>query len=256
MGIALIQYFSLNTDEAGPYIFCSNNSDLQALRISQEKQFRKFVWFGVDGMSYKFTGPIKAVLGNYSKFFMTQNDQLRYSFELLKTWFTGRDPDKPNIRLMKGDSIFESMIRGWGRRTVSFHGENWLFKSVFSNEYRERVFNQTDDVGETQILNDNIPFPWFFKNGQKKKAFSEELETLAKDGLSLFSYSAGTDILQHRDFRRDYPNFTASRKMVDYLAEGITIVRDFIDRHPDYLFVMSADHGHDDVGLMCCFLFY
>jgi hypothetical protein len=251
MGMIGLHFFALNTKEAGQYIFCSEGKDKPDLEISKEVQFTQFIWLGIDAVSWNFIGDLRDLLHDHGKIYMTQTKQVRYTFELIKTWFTGRDNDKPNIFKMTGDSIFESINRGWKSKKIVLEGELWTFYPVFKPEYLKNVFNETVDYGEVQIMSNLIPHPYYFLTKENQAKFVSHLEDFNRKGLSLFSYSVNSDYVMHVDQRRnpDPKDREMSKTLAKNLAKNAAIIKKFVDEHPNVLFIINTDHGYDDWGI-------
>lgn len=43
--------------------------------------------------------------------------------------------------------------------------------------------------------------------------------------------------------------FILAPNLVKHLAEDIIPIKEWIEDHPEYLFIIFADHGHDEIGL-------
>lgn len=249
-----MQFFELNTKEAGEFIFRSNSENYDTFTFPNNQQFNKFIWFALDGVSAEFIDPLRDLFKDHLKFFLSHNNQVRYTFEVMKTWFTGRDNDKPNYKLIRGETIFETMNRGWKSKSIDFCGELFTFATVFPHGYEKKNFRKVTDYGENRIDRDLISFSFYFRP-EGKINFENYLKEVAENNISFFTYDDSTDKIQHHDYYYSYPQFKRCREVQVKFASNMKIIKDFINEHPDYLLILSTDHGRDEIGFYLFILY-
>lgn len=69
-------------------------------------------------------------------------DKVRYTSEILKSWYSGRDNDKLNILPVPGDTLFHSFNRTYGRKIHIYGGHNDL-NLVLPRPYDDLVCTYT-----------------------------------------------------------------------------------------------------------------
>lgn len=193
----LLQYFSYNTGDAAANTEESCMTDkLPYCNVSDDIQFQKFIHLGVDGVSWEFIDLLRQNLANHSHEFIAYTDQIRYTSELLKTWFSGRDNDKMNVRHIDGESFFSVHRRKYGR-TIHLYGSLGDFNNVLAYPFQDKFWKVTDHVDE-QPLEKHRPYS-FWLAPENQSVFIDQLNTWNENGISLVSFTADTDHVQHSE---------------------------------------------------------
>lgn len=236
------------TIQAKDNTFISSGLYSEDFSVSEEFQFDGFIWMVADGVSWEFTEDLRNNFKNHSKIFKQQNNMCFYSSEIAKTYMTGRLNEKFSAFKAKGDNLIRTLLRKGKRKSLVVEGcAAAFFQAVPTKELEEFTAKQLT-FSEAYYKN-AICYPFYFKDNDTLKKYLDRLEEYYNNNYSVFSWSETSDEVQHKETSRK-STFPESRRMAKKYAEDILVMKEWIDKHPNYLLVLSADHGHAEACLL------
>lgn len=161
--------------------------------ISDDIQFTKFIHLGVDGVSWLFIDDLRNLLHEHSHEYITYTTFIKYTSELLKTWFTGQDNVKLSLFKVKGDTIFSNYNRKYGKK-IHLYGNLANFRIVLPT-LNGMFWDYTNKL-DVQPFDKHRAFSYWFANENHEK-FLKLLNTWNKNNVSLVSFASDTDHIQH-----------------------------------------------------------
>lgn len=225
-------------------------------------QYKKVIWFITDGWAYYRAKSALDYYSNNSIVFTHAAIGDRWSHAIYTSWWTGIAPMNMLGFPIKGDQLWESLARAEGRRckldwtsinspkhednkdgavdySIRYTGPVWAPIAVgggrnrFEKVYSFDEFNQVDEVYE----NDPHVYPTL-----EIPTLETTLEEVAEKGMSFIAHSGLYDKSCHMI---DKDHSKRKNKEAEYLTEYFLdpTLKEFIDSHPDYLLIMSSDHG-------------
>lgn len=190
----LLDYFKLNTLTALPNESESCMTDrLPFCNLSDDHQFEKFIHLGMDGISWLFIDDLRQLFHEHSHEYITYTDEIRYTSELLKTWFSGRDNNKMNVKKLAGDHLFSNYKRKYGKK-IHLYGSLSAFNNVLDSF--DGLFWKTTNVLDIQPTNAHRAFS-FWLAAPNRTVFLNQLNEWNENNVSLVSFAADTDHVQH-----------------------------------------------------------
>ena len=192
--LLIIRYTQFNTNTAPSNLKDGCLTDSQPYcALSYDHQFTKFLLFGVDGVSWLFINRLRDLLHEHSHEYITYTTNIRYTSELLKTWYSGRDNDKMNARRLSGDTLLSNYVRKYGKK-IHIYGSYADFKNVLA-DFSNIAYNITD-ISDEQPEDTHHAFGYFFlpENAQNLQT---HLDYWSSNNLSLVAYTESTDHIQH-----------------------------------------------------------
>lgn len=190
----LLNYFKVNTRTAFPIDSesCMTNQ-LPFCNLSDDHQFEKFIHLGVDGVSWLFIDDMRNLLHEHSHEYITYTDEIRYTSEILKTWFSGRDNNKLNIKRLSGDHLFSSFKRKYGAK-IHLYGSLSDFNNVLDSF--DGLFWKTTNKVDIQPWKTHRAFSFWIAE-PNRSVFLKQLNEWNDNNISLVSFTADTDHVQH-----------------------------------------------------------
>mmetsp|Transcript_10987 Transcript_10987/g.15130 ORF Transcript_10987/g.15130 Transcript_10987/m.15130 type:complete len:885 (+) Transcript_10987:54-2708(+) len=225
-------------------------------------QYKKVVWFITDGWAYYRAKSALDTYSNNSIVYTHSPIGDRWSHAIYTSWWTGIAPMNMLGFPVKGDQLWESLARAEGRRceltydninyperesnsegtldySIEYEGPVWApiavggGKSRMKKAYSFDTFNEVDEVYET----DPHVYPTLEISQLKTR-----LEEIASKNMSFIAHSGLYDKSCHM---MDKDNSARKNREAEYLTDYFSdfTLKDFIDSHPDYLLILSSDHG-------------
>ena len=91
-----------------------------------------------------------------------------------------------------------------------------------------------------------LQYPFFFDNKTALIRFEKEyFPNLKKYNQSLIAHSGVFDHINHGVFRSGKGDDHRLKENAFYLAQDLARVKNLIDNNPEYLLILSSDHGVD-----------
>lgn len=187
---------------------------------------------------------------------------MTYTFEIFKTFLSGRDNDKLNYKLLEGDNIFYAINRAWNddnnKKKVILGGEAWFFDDLISKEDLNDMFLYINSTREEPKRLDTMNYYYYFNDSRAKERFISYLTKLSRNKESFFGYSSISDFSQHLNWGRKN-NFSESKFVAEKLTENMFLLKSWIDfstENSKYLLIIADDHGHDEFSLFVYLFVY
>jgi len=225
-------------------------------------QYKKVVWFITDGWAYYRAKSALDYYSNNSIVFTHAAIGDRWSHAIYTSWWTGIAPMNMLGFPINGDQLWESLARAEGRRceldwnsltspkresnkpgsvdySIEYSGPVWApiavggGKARFKEVYSFDTFNMVDEIYEK----DPHVYPTL-----EIPQLQQTLESVAEKGMSFIAHSGLYDKSCHMiDKDHSKRKNEEAQYLTDYFLDPT--IKDFIDSHPDYLLILSSDHG-------------
>ncbi|KAL9652332.1 hypothetical protein ABK040_011989 [Willaertia magna] len=210
-------------------------------------QFSKVIWFFTDGLPVKYS---KKTFDHYREHMVLYPIDVpgpKYSHAIYTSYMTGQLPTNYQGKAIEGDSLVKSIQRSPDMGPLTYVGPEWSFLAIHGSKNYDTLFKRIHIREEPLDQPHDQAYRFFYKDDEAKKYYNDLLDTLKKEGGSLFAHSAIFDHINHGIFRSDPTNTNYLNYLSDRIAADLNTLKDWIDENPDYLLILSSDHGCDDV---------
>jgi hypothetical protein len=216
--------------------------------IPEKYQFKKFLWFLTDGLPVKYS---KKTLDHYASNSILYTIDIpgpKYSHAIYTSYLTGQLPTNYQGKPITGDSLLKSMQRSSSIGPLTYIGPEWSFLAISGKQNYNHLFKRIIDKPEPLDQPHDRAYRFFFQDTQSREWFWKTLDYIAAEEGSLFTHSAIFDHINHGIFRNNPTNTKYLDFLSNRIADDINALKGWIDKHPDYLLILSSDHGCDDVS--------
>ncbi len=219
-------------------------------------QYSKFMWIFVDSLAHDMATDLLHIFPDHFNFhrlqckfdcfspFRIMNHGFKFSTAIYTTYFTGKVPTN-----YAGHEIFsDNLFYQFSRARIHII-ERWLFTApdmrmrfvgshfpaiALLGSASEHYFEHIEEIShESRIL-----------EFLRRSDIDEYLNTASKSSTSIIFNTVLLDEGIHRTGKKDPRNQALVTDMLDVVKN----MKEFIDAHPDYLFIMSSDHGGSPTG--------
>eukprot|EP00735_Rhodelphis_limneticus_P007452 TRINITY_DN1_c0_g1::TRINITY_DN1_c0_g1_i1::g.14809::m.14809 TRINITY_DN1_c0_g1::TRINITY_DN1_c0_g1_i1::g.14809 ORF type:complete len:967 (+),score=122.21 TRINITY_DN1_c0_g1_i1:298-3198(+) len=216
-------------------------------------RFSKVIWFVTDGFPVKCSTEILEHYKDHSYRFDVEIPGIKFSHAIYTSWLTGELPINFAGKPIQGDNLYASMRRGKSNVRLEYEGPEWSFLAVAGeSNYREYF---ADHKLHVEPLSHDLlrAYPFLFeeKENGEQPFYADTLPRLEQMGHSLIAHSGVFDHIQHgvagsKEFEAAAVDRDTMEKVRSRLNQDLLAMKDWIDAHPDYLLIVSSDHGVDD----------
>ncbi|KAJ5071026.1 hypothetical protein M0811_02008 [Anaeramoeba ignava] len=254
---------------------CACNSSHFACSKSLSHQFDKFIWFIIDSYPYKRFERILPTYEDHSIIFTVSVSGMKWSHAIFSCWWTGMPPTNYFATTINGDNLFQAInraskscsnqnqnqIQNQNRNQLEnknqiqnqnqlenknqnqnqnpnfklkFVGTEWPLLTVLGG--KEKINHLFDEI---EIIKDQDCYPHNYPEIQDPIILNQKLKDVRSKNQSLIMYSSIFDHETHTG-NRDRLNFLDNSAVE--LFKKDTLVN-FIKENPDYLLILSSDHG-------------
>eukprot|EP01028_Stygiella_incarcerata_P003594 TRINITY_DN1740_c0_g1_i1.p1 TRINITY_DN1740_c0_g1~~TRINITY_DN1740_c0_g1_i1.p1 ORF type:complete len:845 (-),score=185.66 TRINITY_DN1740_c0_g1_i1:174-2708(-) len=239
--------------------FCHCNPEHVDCQVNPDLQFNRFIWAVTDGVPRKFMDKTFDMYANNSVKYTVHVPGYKWSHAIYTAWMTGMPATNYFGESVKGDHIIRSIVRGnehgtmkngyctpqekkVGQFRLRYVGPAWAWVYLTGGPaFAEQTYY--DETTYADGLESNYReatiYPTLFPPGNLESV----LDDVVNKGQSLIIHTGVFDKKNH--FAR--PLLMDERDRVEELH---TRFKKFADEHPDYLLVLSADHGIDNDGIL------
>lgn len=222
--------------------------DASICDLPPKYQFKKFIWFLTDGLPIKYSQKTLKHYGSNSILYTIDLPGPKYSHAIYTSYLTGQLPTNYQGHAIKGDSLIKSLQRSPEIGPLTYIGPEWSFLAISGKQTYQNLFKRIIDKPEPLDQPHDRAYRFFFENDSTKSWFWKTLNYIAAEGGSLFTHSAIFDHINHGVFRNTPTNTKYLDGLANRIADDLNTVKAWIDQNPDYLLILSSDHGVDDVS--------
>lgn len=221
---------------------CRNNN-YSFCNISDDIQFNKFILLALDGVSFHYIQPILDYFGKNVQLYTTINNNIRYTQSIFRTWLTGRDSVSLQPFPIEEDNVMLSINRTYGISQYLIANSN--FFELGTVKPYDSLFAGIDNFYNTLEADVLRPYYKWFKDS---KRLNNTFDIIEKNNYSILSYEEGTDYVQHWE---GYLYLCTDHSLAEMIPlsfiKDVQPIKEFIDKHNDYVLIISSDHGHDEI---------
>ncbi|KAL0246057.1 hypothetical protein GEMRC1_007273 [Eukaryota sp. GEM-RC1] len=223
-------------------------------------RFPKFLWFVVDGWSRNHANQSFSDFAVPGASFLLNVPSLKYSHVIYTSLLTGTPMANYAGLPLTADNFIYSYVRANGK--VKYLGPEWSLLAIHGQENYDRLFSTIELVSESHSIHFEHNFPTMFlpehitdpSVDDYERLPPEEgsdldhsitnnahnlLDQLKQRNESLFAHSGVFDHVAHsRDF--DF-----AERMSGTIARDMRRVADWVRKNPEYILIISSDHGID-----------
>eukprot|EP01114_Cavostelium_apophysatum_P023275 TRINITY_DN8717_c0_g1_i2.p1 TRINITY_DN8717_c0_g1~~TRINITY_DN8717_c0_g1_i2.p1 ORF type:complete len:845 (+),score=159.23 TRINITY_DN8717_c0_g1_i2:156-2690(+) len=221
--------------------------------IDEDYQFHSVIWFITDGWPWYKANETIAQFSDHYVPFTTAVYGTRWSHTVYTTWFTGLPSTNLLATPIKGDQLFEATERAGGSRcslkdesvgtfdrnvskfSWKYMGPEWAPAALLGGKEKLTKVGFSEVTFWEEVYNDRV-----YDKLKSEKVFNKTLYDSAKTGQSIVIHSGIFDKVGHR-LKRDPRMEKESLNLKSFF--GGPVLKQFMDSHPNYLLIMSADHG-------------
>ncbi|EFC48510.1 FBOX domain-containing protein [Naegleria gruberi] len=243
---ALISTKSLNVFTSSE--FSNLKKEHHLCDYPSELQFTKVIWLFTDGLPVKYSKKTFDHFKDHMVLYTIDVPGPKYSHAIYTSYMTGQLPTNYQGNPIEGDSLVKSIQRSPDMGPLTYVGPEWSFLAIHGNKHYDKLFKRIELKEEPLDQPHDQGYRFFFANEDARKFYRETLDTIKGEGGSLFAHSAIFDHINHGVFRHDPTNLDYLTYLSDRIASDINPLKDWIDANPDYLLILSSDHGTDDVS--------
>ncbi|KAL0210690.1 hypothetical protein RCL1_005126 [Eukaryota sp. TZLM3-RCL] len=224
-------------------------------------KFPRFLWFVVDGWSRNYANQTFIELSQPGASFLLNVPSLKYSHVIYSSLLTGTMVSNYAGLPLSSDNFLHSYKRGGGK--VMYLGPEWSFLAIHGTHQYDVIFDTIELFTEAHTIDFTHNFPTIFLpanltnpsvqdyerkppelGSRRDRAITENVEYFLDQvkarGESLVAHSGVFDHVAHS---RDVPKTEATAKTV---SRDMLRMKEWLDRNPEYLLVISSDHGVDE----------
>lgn len=173
----------------------------------------------------------------------------KYSHAIYTSYLTGQLPTNYQGHPIKGDHLVKSMKRSPSIGPLTYIGPKWSFLAISGKEADYKQYFDHIDIQEEPLDQPHDrAYRFFFKDTASRHKFKQTLESIKAEDGSLFTHSAIFDHINHGVYRAEPVNTRFLDTLAKRIADDLNTVKEWIDKNPDYLLILSSDHGCDDVS--------
>jgi hypothetical protein len=222
--------------------------DSDVCKLPEKLQFKKFLWLLTDGLPVKYSQKTLNHYRDHSVLYTIDIPGPKYSHAIYTSYLTGQLPTNYQGSAILGDSLIKSMQRSPAIGPLTYIGPEWSFLAISGkNQYRHlfrRIINKPEPLDQPH----DRAYRFFFMDQPSKDWMYKTLDMLKAEQGSLFTHSAIFDHINHGIFRNNPTNTKYLDFLSNRIADDINVLKTWIDNNPDYLLILSSDHGCDDVS--------
>eukprot|EP01028_Stygiella_incarcerata_P013850 TRINITY_DN852_c0_g1_i2.p1 TRINITY_DN852_c0_g1~~TRINITY_DN852_c0_g1_i2.p1 ORF type:complete len:854 (-),score=186.32 TRINITY_DN852_c0_g1_i2:1242-3803(-) len=228
--------------------FCRCHPEDPSCVIPQELQFDKFIWVVTDGLPANEAPRTIETFGASSPKYVTWIKGPKWSHAVYTMWMSGVSSTNFFGEAIQGDQLYASLARANtkcgnppsknGEFLLRYVGPEWCFLSISGGAQfgMDHFFNEIQLVGETEYKKEHI-YPSLAPPG----ALESVLEDVANKKQSLIIHTGILDKKAHFQ--------TSMWKEECKISDEFNLrFKSFADSHPEYLLILSSDHGISDFG--------
>jgi hypothetical protein len=224
--------------------------NVQLCDAPQNLQFKKFIWFLTDGLPVKYSMKTINHYSDHGILYTIDIPGPKYSHAIYTSYMTGQLPTNYQGKPIEGDSILKAMQRSQDIGPLTYIGPEWSFLAIQGKNNYNQLFKRILMKPEPLDQPHDRGYRFFYKDEPSKQWFKKSLDFIAHEQGSLLTHSAIFDHVNHGVYRNN-PNPAALKRLDDVsgrIANDLNTVKEWIDKNPDYLLILSSDHGCDDVS--------
>ncbi|KAJ4461864.1 putative phospholipase D [Paratrimastix pyriformis] len=265
-------YFQSASTDLPPNVLCNTDDPNHAkplpsyCQLPKRQQWDKFIWLVTDSLPWRWSQPMIDYYGNNSVIYQLDVPGLRYSHVLYRTWWSGRLNDNVRSDPATGDTLAGAIKRTKNIR-LRYVGPEWSFLGIIRGIY-QKTFDKLDFRDEPLDVTLHHIYPFFFENPGAQSDLQRILDEVHQSGQSLITHSAVLDHYLHGEYKQhkhpgwdirspsppprgfDPPSqgkqYPYCEAMAGRYFDDVRVFRDWIQKHPDYLLILSSDHGYDE----------
>eukprot|EP01119_Soliformovum_irregulare_P000182 TRINITY_DN10130_c0_g1_i1.p1 TRINITY_DN10130_c0_g1~~TRINITY_DN10130_c0_g1_i1.p1 ORF type:complete len:864 (+),score=206.95 TRINITY_DN10130_c0_g1_i1:55-2646(+) len=223
--------------------YCDLGSDVH--------RFNKFVVFVTDGWPVKYAEEVLEFYKDHSVTYLVDVPGAKYSHAIYTSHLTGQLPTNYKGDPINGDHLLRSLLRSRSSNyKFQYVGPEWSFLAIFGKSNYDYFFSEVRIEKEALDINYVHPYPWFFENGMS--GWERYANDLKSKGASMFAHSGVFDHRQHGEHRGLGPAGTSwprTDSMARVISSDMKNLKNWIDKNPEYLFILISDHGVDEYGV-------
>jgi len=193
-------------------------------------QYKKFVWIFVDSLAFDQAEDLRAMFPDHRNVHKIMNHGFKFSTAIYTTFFTGKIPTNYAGHEIMSDNLFYQMKRADMR--LKFIGPAFPTLHLLGSG-GEQYFSE-----KLSVVSEGTPFEFLRSNAD------EFLSAIAKEGSSVLFTTNVIDDRIHRTGKHDL----RTKELISDIRITLKKVKQFIDKNPDYLFILNADHGGSPTG--------
>eukprot|EP01133_Synstelium_polycarpum_P020248 gene20248-24277_t len=216
--------------------------DRKVLCSARPTQHSKFIWIFIDSLARDQATELISAYADSSSVYRIMNHGFKFSTAIYTTFFTGKIPTNYAGRPIRSDNIFYQMKRA--NMAIRYIGPDFPTLGLLADSpYHRRYFDEysiTPD--ETNILSILFGSMGLTPSEVTVSSILDELTDEGKKSVMMTSNLLDDKI--HRRGKYDPPTL----RLLGDLNRNIPLLKAWLDRHPDYLFIMNSDHGGSKTG--------
>ncbi|KAG9395984.1 hypothetical protein J8273_2333 [Carpediemonas membranifera] len=230
----------------GENVYCTDGKEHPECEIAENLQFDKFLWLVTDAHPRNFANSTFDLYEQHSARFNTFIPGIKYSHSIYSGWLTGKYPTNyPGVGI-ELDTYLKAIARTEAYKVV-YHGPAWSFGLINGEENWPRIFHRTELIEEVHTTQYVRPYPGILGNDhasqdELRERMNAKLNAWADEGVSVVAHSAIFDHEMHIHPRWHQETVSMGR----LVAADHNMFKAWVDEHPEYLLVISSDHGVDE----------
>ena len=227
---------------------CSSSSRSSAYAqevcsIPDSCTYPKFVWFLIDGYPQVRAGDLFRTYQEHSQVFLVYTPGFQYSHAIYTSYLTGEAATNYKGVPIHADTWLHSVRRAPEKFNMEYVGPAWSFLKIAGEESERKKLFLRERVRNEPVKDPlSHAFPVFFEGSSE--LLEKELDAVAAAGSSLIATSGVFDHVQHDS----PPNYPSVDELSQTVNQDLARIKKWIDAHPDYLLIISSDHGVDAHG--------
>ena len=130
--------------------------------------------------------------------------------------------------------------------SLKYAGPEWSFLAINGKENYDNLFTGGIDIHK-EPLDGSVEhsYPFFFENATTLMDFQYSYwPNLVENGQSLIAHSGVFDHINHGVFRTN-GDMKRLKEHSILIAQDLARIKALIDANPEYLLILSSDHGID-----------
>ncbi|KAJ5079368.1 hypothetical protein M0811_04389 [Anaeramoeba ignava] len=253
--------------------FCVCNPTHFACSEPLPPQFDKFIWFITDSYPLKRFEKALPTYEDHSIIFTVSLSGNRYSHAVYTCWWTGMPPANVFGSEIKGDNLIASINRASKGCSNPNANINEYEKPEFKIRYIGPEWSPIELLGgkdkvmpwfdEMRLITNDDCYPYVYPDVHDPEKLKSLLQDLRSKNQSLIIHSGVFDHASHFSDEETVNFFDDS--LIKLFKQDILV--NFIHDNPDYLLILSSDHGesstrfHGEIETLPtknigCFMFY
>eukprot|EP00033_Pygsuia_biforma_P002633 GCRY01002913.1.p1 GENE.GCRY01002913.1~~GCRY01002913.1.p1 ORF type:complete len:567 (-),score=111.38 GCRY01002913.1:145-1845(-) len=219
---------------------CQKSSEHDECDLPGLNRFSKIVWVFIDSLAISQIEPFlrNETYAEHANTYRIRNTGFKFSYALYTSFFTGQLPFNYAGKPIVSDNLFLQMTHSdIEMHYVGCNPTAWNLLHNIPNVFPAGI---TRTEPEQEYI---LPLLFSDPDHLSAETVAHTLDKYTNNGQKSVFFTSGRLDAVHHEYSRNHP---LTHRLVNHLNAAMPAVRQWMEAHPEYLFILLSDHGGVD----------